>query len=258
MLRVLVLILFLANLLFYFWTQGWLAGVVDVQPGGQREPDRISHQVQPNVIRVLPPDAASAAASGGSMPEAAGSVAPDASGVTAAATASAASAAISSTGASEAYSCLEAGPYTLAERIQVEAKLKTILKPGDWMDRTRERPAGWMVYMGRYASEDLLDKKEEELRRIKIEYTVVRSPADLMWGLSLGRYDQRAEADAALARVAQRGVRTARLVSLSPDIAHWLRMPRVTPSLETTLAGIPAAVWLERSLKPCGAGPAEP
>lgn len=257
MLRVLVLILFLANLLFYLWTQGALVGAVDVQPGGQHEPDRMSHQVHPNVIRVLPPESASAAASGAEVPDAAASTASAASGVDLA-SASAASGSASSAGASEAYSCLEAGPYTLAERIQVEAKLKSILKPGDWMDRTRERPAGWMVYMGRYASEDLLGKKEEELRRIKIDYTVVRSPADLMWGLSLGRYDQRNEADAALARVAQRGVRTARLVSLSPDIAHWLRLPRVNPALETTLAGVPATVWLERSLKPCGAGLAEP
>lgn len=252
MLRILVLILFLGNLLFYLWTQGLLTNLIGIQPGGQHEPERMSRQVHPEVIRVLPPESASAAASDAAAPDAPTSA--DAAASAASASASASMSGASSPAAPDTVACLEVGSYTLAERIQVEGKLKTVLKPGDWMDSTQERAGAWMVYMGRYAAEDLLRKKEEELRRIKIDYTIVSKPADLMWGLSLGVYEQRAEADAALAKVALRGVRSARLVTArQPDIGHTLRIPSVTPSMRTALEGLPPATWLGRSIKPCGA-----
>ena len=52
------------------------------------------------------------------------------------------------------------------------------------------------LFLSNYSTLYLLD----ELKRIHIEYTVVNAPPDLGWGLSLGRYEQRAEADAALRR----------------------------------------------------------
>jgi len=273
MLRALVLILFLANLLFYLWTQGVLDSVVGPLPNGQREPDRMARQVHPEVIRVLsaaaqgghaheeataadgaassaaPPDAASAAAS---------DVAPGASGAEAvspsasAASAPEAASSVAQAGA-VALACLDIGPYSLAERIQVERKLKTVLKPGDWMDRTHERVGAWMVYMGRYASEDLLRKKEDELRRMKIEATVVRKPAELMWGLSLGQFDNRAEADDALNKIAQRGVRSARVMpARPPETAHTLRVLNANAATQSALAALPAAVWLGHPPRPCG------
>lgn len=263
MLRALVLILFLANLLFYLWTQGMLTSVVGVQPGGQHEPDRLTHQVHPEVIRVLPPESAGAAG----VADSAAASAADTASVEAVATpassasdaASGAAAAASATSAPDAVACLEAGPYTLAERVQVEAKLKPILKPGDWMDTTHERAGAWMVYMGRYASDDMLHKKEEELRRIKIDYTIVHAPPELANGLSLGQYEQRADADAALAKVASHGVRTARLVvARQPDIAHVLRVPRATPTQQASLSALPTTAWLGRGLKPCGTVSPEP
>jgi hypothetical protein len=253
MLRALVLLLFLANLLFYLWLQGWLTAVVGAQPGAQREPERLARQVHPEAVRVLPPEPASAVASVMAQATLAPEPATSAAGVSSPQGGASAATAASAGAAPDALVCLEAGPYSLAERIQVEGKLKTVLRPGDWMDATRERPGVWMVYMGRYGSEDLLHKKEEELRRIKIDYTIVRTPPDLMWGLSLGQYELRADADAALQKVAQRGVRTARLVAArQPDIAHVLRIPSATPAMQAALAGLPPATWLGRRLKPCG------
>jgi hypothetical protein len=57
MLRGLLLLLLLANALFYAWSRGWLGGGEDPQ----RDPDRISRQVSPDAVRVLNPAAASAA-----------------------------------------------------------------------------------------------------------------------------------------------------------------------------------------------------
>ena len=54
-LRVLALLLLLANLGFYAWTQGWLDGVVGLRAIGDREPERLARQFQPQVIRILAP-----------------------------------------------------------------------------------------------------------------------------------------------------------------------------------------------------------
>ncbi|MBC8055262.1 MAG: hypothetical protein H7Y61_01650, partial [Rhizobiales bacterium] len=63
MLRALILALLLANLAFFAWTQGWLDAVVSLRPIGDREPERLLRQVRPEVVRILPAGAASAAAS---------------------------------------------------------------------------------------------------------------------------------------------------------------------------------------------------
>lgn len=85
-LRALALLLVLANLGFYIWSQGWLDGVVGARATGDREPGRAARQFQPQVLRVLP-GAAGVAAMAGSAP----------------------------TGDSAAARCLEAGPFTPAD-----------------------------------------------------------------------------------------------------------------------------------------------
>ena len=54
MLRLAVLVLLLANLLFFAWSRGWLEGLVPVSPQGDREPERAGRQVRPELVRVLP------------------------------------------------------------------------------------------------------------------------------------------------------------------------------------------------------------
>ncbi|MCB2020159.1 MAG: hypothetical protein KDG44_05100 [Burkholderiaceae bacterium] len=83
-LRALALLLVLANLGFYIWSQGWLDGITGVRATGDREPERSARQFQPQVLRVLPGAQGAAAMAGNAMPGAAGR-------------------------------CLEAGPFTPAE-----------------------------------------------------------------------------------------------------------------------------------------------
>lgn len=62
MLRALVLVLVLANLAFFVWSQGWLdgdassgdAGLVGVRSIGDREPERLGRQVRPEAVTLLP------------------------------------------------------------------------------------------------------------------------------------------------------------------------------------------------------------
>ena len=46
MLRTAVLLLILANALFFAWTQGWLAGVTGAKPHPEREPERNAQPIE--------------------------------------------------------------------------------------------------------------------------------------------------------------------------------------------------------------------
>ncbi|MBC7994803.1 MAG: hypothetical protein H7Z15_16350 [Rhizobacter sp.] len=219
MLRLLVVVLVLANLVFYAWTQGLLDNVVGVRSHGDREPDRLARQVRPEVIRVLSPASAVAA-----------SEAPSA--------------------------CLEAGPYTPAQIAAAEGVLQTVLPSGSWVATKTETPAVWVVYMGKYPNREALQKKTDELKRLKISYEEVRNNPELEDGLALGRYDNRAAADKALAEVAQKGVRTARVAALAqPTVTHSLRVERADTTLQSRLSGLRAEALLGKAFGPCAARP---
>jgi hypothetical protein len=216
MLRLLVVVLILANLAFYAWTQGMLDNVIGVRPHGDREPDRLARQVRPETLRLLPPGTAAAATA-------------DTTPV-----------------------CLEAGPYTPAQITAAEGVLQTVLPAGSWASLKTEAAPVWIVYMGQYTSRDALQKKADELKRLRIPFEELRNPPpELQEGLALGgRHDNRAAADKALAEVTQRGVRTARVVSL-PSVSHSLRVERADTTLQTRLAGLRAEALQGKSFTPC-------
>jgi hypothetical protein len=219
MLRLLVVLLVLANLAFYAWTQGKLDGVVGMRALGDREPDRLSRQIKPETIRVLP--------------------------------ASAVSTAMSTTLADAAPVCLEAGPYTPAQIAAAEGVLQTVLPTGSWASLKTDTPAVWIVYMGKYPNRETMQKKADELKRLRINFEEVRGVPDLEEGLALGRYENRAAADKALAEVAQRGVRTARVTTLPGSALHHLRVERADATLQTRLAGLRAEALQGRVFSPC-------
>ncbi len=80
-LRALALLLVLANLAFFIWSQGWLDGLIGSRALGEREPERMARQVEPQLLRVLPGAQGAAAMAGPTI----------------------------------ASLCLEAGPFTPAE-----------------------------------------------------------------------------------------------------------------------------------------------
>ena len=228
MLRALIVLLLLANALFFAWTQGWLDAVVGVRSIGDREPERMQRQVRPELIRILPPDAASNAASAASA---------------------AASDPVNT-------SCLETGPYGDAELTAVQTAAQGALPAGSWIMARNEQPGQWIVYMGRYATREALVKKEDELKRRRLKYEELRVPPALAPGLSLGRYAQRPAAVQALERLSEQGIRTARVVELSPAVQrHVLRVERADAALATRLAALQPEV-LGKAFTPCASASA--
>ena len=227
----LALLLLVANLAFFVWSQGWLdawSGVTGLRSQPEREPERAARQFQPHLLRVVP-----AAAAASAVPAAAAQAAP----------------------ASAAAACLEAGPFTAADASAAEAQLQPALAPGRWTRRTVEQPGVWIVYLGRFIATDALQKKTDELRRLQLPFDEVASPPDLAPGLSLGRFDSRQAADQALETLTQRGVRAARVVVLTePATRFALRVERADAAVAAQLSALPGSVAgqpLAKAFKPC-------
>lgn len=170
------------------------------EPPSEREPERLARQVTPQAVRLVPASAASAAA------------------------------------AATRTACLEAGPFDDEALAAAQAALGAL--PDGALERVPlEQPGGWMVYMGRYDEPEALARKRDELRRRGVAFEPVAAPAELAPGLSLGRFDNRAGADAALAALVARDVRTARVVGLPPTLRTVLRAPRADAALRARLSG---------------------
>ena len=199
MLRALVVALLIANLAFFGWSQGWLDGVVGIRARGDREPERLANQVRPETIVVL----------------SAGASAYNASAV----------------------SCLEAGPFSPTEIGAAESTLQASVPANSWSNVRTEKAGTWLVYMGSYPDRETLLRKVDEIRRIRADVEEVAVPGEGEFGLALGRFDERSNAERALAQAQQRGIRTARLVQLTaPAVTHMLRVERADAALAAQLA----------------------
>lgn len=213
MLRTLLWVMGIANGLLLMAHLGAFDGLA----GGlgqttQREPERLQRQVHPDWVQVLPTPAASAALA----------------------------AADAAASAARASHCLQAGPFSNGEAEAAERTLRDAgIPPAAWQAIRSEVPGAYMVYMGRYGDRELLQRKRDEVRRMHLEVEELRSPAELTPGLNLGRFDGKPAADAALARMVQRGVRTARVIMLRPaQNQTLLRLPAADGSLRARLAAL--------------------
>lgn len=241
MLRALVLLLVAANLLFFAWSQSWLEGF-GLRPHADREPDRLKRQVRPEAVVILPPPAASAASAG------AGTSSTSAAPVAVPASAATPVAAAASTAGVE---CVEAGPFGAGAAVSAAAWVRNAGAPDGWREVAIETPTRWLVYMGRYADPSAAARKEEELRRTRLNFELVREPAELAPGFSLGRYDSRAAAEKALEQFSQRGVRSARVVEQPGRAQHFLRAASAPRALAEKLLALRGEA-IGRGFAPCG------
>jgi hypothetical protein len=209
MLRALVAALLLANLLFFGWARGIFAPALPGPHSGEREPERLAAQFNPERVLVLPAPAASAAIS-------------------------AARAA--------AFACLEAGPLGEADLVAAEAALAALKLPeGTVLRDAAPLPPLWWVYATRPPDAAAMKARREELARLQIAFEAVDAPADLAGGWLLSRHATRAEAEAALAAIAAKPPRFLRVVGLpTPPAQLWLRVAKADTPLQDKLKALPA------------------
>ncbi|MES2937554.1 MAG: SPOR domain-containing protein [Pseudomonadota bacterium] len=209
MLRLTVLLLLLANGAYYAWSQGlllpWGSG-----PAQQSEPQRIAQQIRPEAIRVLRADEAARLE-------------------TAAAT------------ATKAAECLQAGPLEEAQAGTLRTALAS-WPAGSWALEPASEAARWIVYMGKYANAEQVERKKGELRQRGISFEPLANPT-LEPGLSLGGYATQAEADRQLETLSQRGVRTAHVVQERAELhGQRLQLPAVDDALRPRLDDLKTAL----------------
>jgi hypothetical protein len=206
MLRLLVLALLLANAGYFAWTQGLLADY-GFAPAAQAEPQRLAQQIQPQAMQLLTP------ADARQLESAASSAPP----------------------APPAAECLQAGLFTPEQSTALRTGLESSLPIGSWTLESSVEPGRWIVYMGKYNSEDALVKKRAELRGLGVSFEALVNPA-LGPGLSLGHYGSQAEAERELAKAATRGVRTAKVVLERPEArGQLLKLPAADAAIKAKL-----------------------
>lgn len=253
MLRLLVLVLVLVNVGFFAWSQNMLVNY-GFAPTPQSEPQRLQRQLQPEGIELLvgvPADVpALPAAQVASGPAAPAASAPD----------PVAAAPV------DAKLCLQSGFYTEAQAAALRLRLQQAAVPAPasgsvplpesvpesaWLFEPASEPARWIVYMGKYASQDELDKKRAQLRGLGISNFESLLNGALTPGFSLGHYPTQAEADRALSQATARGVRTARVLQeRAEQRGQRLKLPAVDTAMRQAIEALKQPLD-RRGLLPC-------
>ena len=131
--------------------------------------------------------------------------------------------------------CLQAGLFSDVQVNALRPRLQSTLPEGSWAFSPVVEPSRWIIYMGRYANEDMVAKKRNELRARGVKFEPVQNPS-LNPGLSLGHFDNKLDADRELAKDAERGVRTARVIQERPEVrGQRLTLPAVDAALQRQL-----------------------
>ncbi len=218
MLRLSVLLLVLANGLYFAWSQGLLQQW-GVAPAQQAEPQRLQQQIRPEALRLLSIDEAKRIETGAAP-------------------------------AARAPDCLQAGLFDEKQVETLRQALEPMLPVGSWQLEEAVEPARWIIYMGRYPSSDAVNKKKAELRQLGVSFEGL-SNSSLEPGLSLGGFASQAAAQQQLDRLAQRGVRTARVMAERAELrGQLLKLAQVDDALRPRLDEI-KAVLNGKSLRAC-------
>jgi len=208
MLRSLVALLLLANLGFLALSRGWLAPAFTLGSADQREPQRLATQIDPNSIQVLPAAAADAAQPGATTGQA---------------------------------SCLQAGPFNTEQAAAAEAAVARSVPQAATTRVALPAAARWLLVVPRPQDGDADGHERQRLRDEGFSVETA-GPASL----SLGRYDDRNAADAALEAARNRGVRGLKLLEQPAAPRYWLQVGGADAALQARLQSL--------ALEPAGSG----
>ncbi|MGH8820650.1 MAG: SPOR domain-containing protein [Rhodoferax sp.] len=229
MLRLLALLLVLANGAYFAWSHDLLRAA-GMGPASESEPQRVAQQIQPQELQILKVVPSPVVAASAPAPYVAPPSEP------------ASSPASAPTVAAVSVACLQAGPFDERQSAVLRQAAGSTLPAGAWRLTPTVVPAHWIVYMGKYPDAAVLEAKKAELQQHNVPFQVLTDPA-LQPGLSLGGYDSRAAALQAVTGLAQHGVHTARVVQDSPEVRGQLFvLPAVGDPLRAQLDSLKMAL----------------
>ncbi len=218
MLRFFVLALVLINGIFFVWSQGLLIDI-GFGPAQQTEPQRVNQQINPDVIQILNVQEQRQIET--ALPV-----------------------------ATKPAECLQAGLFDEAQALALRGALTTSFAAGSWVLESAEVPARWIVYMGKFANDEAVARKRNELTGLKLKFEPLTNP-DLQLGLSLGGFQTKADAEAELSALNRRGVRTARVVlERAQTNGLMLRLPAANDAMRARLEAFKPLLG-GKQLQPC-------
>jgi len=197
--RALFLLLVLANVALYLW---WQYGA----PGDAADPAPLARQIEPEKLRII---------SGRELRSATAKESPVA--------------------------CLEWGSFTPADAARAEQALEP-LKLGSRLSQRRGEGLAhaWWVFIPPQPSRPAAFRKAIELKELGVEdYFVVQDEGEHRWAVSLGIFRTEEAAQARLAALQEKGVRTARIGQRDTVVPRtWLRVQGADPAMQARLREI--------------------
>jgi hypothetical protein len=198
--RALFLLLLLANLAFYAWSRYGA-------PADAADPGPLSRQIEPDKLKVIAPH----------------ELAP-----------------VSTAKRQPLTTCLEWGSFTVADVPRAEKALEPLALGARLAQRRTEELAGWWVFIPAQPNRQGALKKAAELKDLGVEdYFIVQDEGEHRWALSLGVFRSEEAAQARLAALRGRGVRSAQVgprETVVPKV--WLQVKSVDAPLQARLKEI--------------------
>jgi hypothetical protein len=205
--RVLFLILMLANVAFFAWSRYSPADA-------GTDPLPVGRQIDPDKLRIVrPSESAATPSSARSAPSPAALLAASSS------------------------SCVEWGSFTLTDAPRAEKALEPLALGDRLAQRRTEETASWWVFIPPQPNRQTALRKAAELKALGVDdYFVVADESEFRWAVSLGVFRNEDAAQGRLASLRERGVRSAQLGSREAHVPKvWLQVKGVDAALETRL-----------------------
>jgi len=216
--RTLVLILVLANALFFGWSRGWLDGITGIPADGEHEPQRMAQQLHPERVQLLGREAQAAL---------------------------------------QKTACVELGPVANLANAQAQLT-KLGVPAGSFTPRADAVDDVWALATIRLTSKDFQARKEETYKKMHIAFEYLQGRADEEPTILLSRHTSEKAAQAALAQADVRGLKGLRVLQLqAPAQRTMLVFAQADGLLQARLRNLRDAA-LAGSVHDCPAAAASP
>lgn len=216
--RILFLLLVLANVAFFAWTRLIALG------GSGADPAPLGREIEPQKIRIVPPEEIARLPT---PKPAVATVAP--------------AAAPPPAPAAPALKCLEWGAFAASEAARAEKALQPLALGARVTPRKMDESPAWWVFIppttGDGNPRQGALRKAGELKKLGVQdYFIVQEDGPNRWALSLGVFRTEEAAQARLAALSAQGVRSARVGPRdTPAPKVWLQVRGVDAPLEERL-----------------------
>lgn len=173
-----------------------IGGHLDAWIPSGHEPQRLNQQISPEKIRLVGRNGSAVSAA-----------------VPAAAVPTAAAPVVVQAAAADVVACIELGDFSEAEANRLQPAFAPLLPPDRLARRRVADPSSFMVYIPSQGDKESADRKSGELRRLGVtDFYVMQTEGELRNAISLGIFKTRTAADAHLAELVKKGVRSSRII----------------------------------------------